>query len=141
MLKEKICFATGIIGANISAIYGGWTSAMTTLLIFMGIDVITGFFNAAVFKNSKKSERGALSSYTMWKGLVRKAVSLLIVLMAHRIDVQLKTNFVKDAVCIAFITSEGLSIIENATLMGVPVPAVVSKALDMLKKEGEKNAE
>lgn len=141
MLKEKICFAAGVIGANITALYGGWSSAMTSLIIFMGIDFFTGFLVAAVFKKSKKSNGGALDSYAAWKGLVKKCVTLLLVLMAHRLDVEMKTHFVKDAVCIAFITSEGLSIFENAALMGIPVPAALQKALDLFKKEGEKNAE
>lgn len=134
-----LCSTAGLGGAILTTLYGGWNSAMTTLCIFMGIDYFTGLVCAVVFKKSKKSEGGGLESGAAWKGLCKKCVTLLLVLMAYRLDLAAKTTYIKDAVCIAFIVSEGISILENAVLMGLIVPKPLRDALDMLKKEENKN--
>ena len=132
-MKNTICTATGAIGAGVAWLFGGWTMALTTLLIFMGIDYITGVIVAGVFHKSGKSTSGSLSSIAGAKGLAKKGMILLFVLIAYRLDVQLSTTYIKDAVCIAFMANELLSILENAGLMGVPIPAVLVKAIEVLK--------
>lgn len=140
MTKTIISSITGICGAAIASIFGGWNSAMTTLLIFMAIDYTTGLICAGIFHKSPKSETGALESRAGLKGLCRKGMMLLIVLVACRIDMMLGTTYVKDAAAIALIANEAISIIENAGLMGVPMPRAVISAIDALtqKEEGEK---
>lgn len=141
-MKENVFISVvGIIGGTLSTIYGGWSNSLTTLVIFMAIDYFTGLLVAGVFKNSKKSSSGALESRAGFKGLCRKGMILLIILVACRLDLMLKTSFVRDACCVAFITNETISIIENATLMGIKVPNVLQRALDVLKTKGEKNIE
>ena len=103
----------------------------------MGIDYLTGLIVAGVFHNSIKTESGSLESRAGWKGLCRKGVSLLIVLVACRLDVTMGSNFIRDAVVIAFIANETISIVENAGLMGVPIPAVIVKAIEVLTKRAE----
>jgi len=125
----------GAIGAFFSTAMGGWTTGMQTLLIFMGIDYLTGLIVAGVFKNSTKSESGALESRAGWKGLCRKGMTLLIVLISYRLDLMLGTSYIRDAVIITFAVNEALSILENAALMGLPLPAVLVKALDVLKQK------
>ena len=132
MKEIAFCSLSGIGGAIISTLYGGWSSAMTTLVIFMGIDYLTGIICAVIFKKSKKSDGGGLESGAAWKGLCKKCVTLLLVLMAYRLDIEAKTSFIKDAVCIAFIVSEGISILENAVLMGLIIPKPLRDALDLL---------
>ena len=127
----------GVVGGGISAAFGGWTSAMTTLLIFMGIDYVTGLMVAGIFKKSKKTKNGALESRAGFKGLCRKGVMLLIVLVACRLDIELHTTYIRDAVCIAFIANETISIIENAGLMGVPIPKAIVKAIELLKTKND----
>ena len=127
----------GAIGATISSLFGGWDSAMTTLVIFMAIDYITGFIVAGVFKKSGKSETGALESRAGFKGLCKKGVVLLIVLVAVRLDTAIGSSLLKDGTIIAFITNEAISIIENAGLMGIPIPAVITKAIEVLQKKSE----
>ena len=114
-MKENI-FVTiiGVIGGAISTVFGGWSASMTTLLIFMGIDYITGLIVAGVFNNSPKTNSGALESRAGWKGLFRKCVTLLMVLIACRLDMVLNTTFIRDCVVIAYIANETISIIENA---------------------------
>lgn len=136
-IKTIILGVLGLIGSFISNIFGGWDSAMITLVIFMSIDYAAGLIVAGVFKKSGKSQNGALESKAGWKGLCKKGMTLVIILMAHRLDLALGTNFIKDAAIIGYIINETLSIIENAGLMGVPIPPVMSEAIDMLKKKEE----
>ena len=110
---------------------------MITLIIFMVVDYITGLIVAGVFKNSTKTESGALESRAGWKGLCRKGVTLLIVLVSYRLDILIGTSYIRDAVIIGFCANEAISIIENAGLMGIPLPAVISKAIDLLTKKSE----
>lgn len=128
----------GAVGGFIAMAFGGWSDALITLMIFMSVDYVTGLAVAGIFKKSKKSESGALESRAGFKGICRKGVALLIVLVATRLDVVMKTTYIKDAVIIAFIANESISIIENAGLMGVPIPDAITKAIDILKKESEK---
>jgi len=136
-MKDGLCALIGLAGSGIAALFGGYDAAMITLIIFMGIDYITGLIVAGIFHKSKKSENGALESRAGWKGLCRKGVTLLVVLVACRLDLVIGSNFIRDAVVIAFVANETISIIENAGLMGVPIPPVLVKAIEVLKKKSE----
>ena len=137
MNKEVIFTTTGIIGALIAQLFGGWTQGMTTLVILMIVDYIMGILVAAVFGTSKKSNDGKLESRAGWKGLVRKGVTLLIILVATRIDMLMGTTFVRDAAVIGFSANELLSIVENAGLMGIPMPKVITDAVEVLQNRSE----
>lgn len=140
-MKEILCTTCGILGAAIAKLFGGWSDGMTTLIIFMAIDYFSGMLVAAVFQKSKKTESGALSSLACWQGLIKKGITLLIVLIACRLDLMTQTDYIRDACVIAFCVSEAISILENAGLMGVPIPAVITKAIDVLKDESKGDAE
>lgn len=139
-MKTGICTAVGVVGGFIASLFGGWDAALTTLLIFMGVDYVTGLIVAGVFHRSQKSTDGALESRAGWKGLCRKGTTLLVVLVACRLDLVTGSTFTRDTAIIAFIANETISIIENAGLMGVPIPAVVAKAIDILKQKAEGDA-
>ena len=132
-MKTTIITIAGAVGSFVSYIIGGWDSAMTTLAICMAIDYLTGFAVAAVFKKSPKSENGALESRAGFKGLCRKCTVLLMVLIAHRLDIALGVGFIKDGVVTAYVLNDCVSIIENVGLMGLPMPPVITRAIDMLK--------
>jgi toxin secretion/phage lysis holin len=136
-MKNSTIFSSiiGFIGAFFTALFGGWTTGMITLLIFMGIDYLSGLVVAGVFQKSNKSENGALESRAGFKGLCRKCMILLFVLIAYRLDLMIGTNYIRDAVVITFSINEVLSIAENAALMGIPLPKVILKALDILKQK------
>lgn len=136
-MKEIICTASGVIGSLIAGVFGGWTAGMTTLIIFMGIDYVSGLIVAGVFNNSTKTVNGALESKAGWKGLFRKGMTLVIVLVAHRIDIMVGATYVRDGVIIAFVANEAISIIENAGLMGIKMPKILTKAIDVLKGKAE----
>lgn len=127
----------GTAGAAVSSLFGGWNSGMTTLVIFMAVDYLTGLVVAAVFQRSTKSETGTLQSKAGWRGLCKKGMTLLIVLTAARLDLVIGTNFIKDGTVIAFLANEAISIVENAGLMGLPIPSVITNAIDVLKKSGK----
>ena len=107
----------------------------TTLIIFMGIDYISGVIVAGVFHKSTKTETGGLNSLIGWKGRFKKGLTLAIVLVAHRLDLLIGTNYIRDAVIIALCANELISIIENAGLIGIPIPTVITKAIEVLKSE------
>ena len=135
-MKEIICTIAGVVGSFIAGLFGGWDTSLVTLLLFMGIDYITGLAVAACGK-SPKSDTGRLSSKIGWRGIAKKCVSLLLVLVAVRLDITLGTSYIRDAVCIAFVANELLSITENAGMLGVPLPTVITKAIELLQSKGK----
>lgn len=134
--KNVVSWLIGISGSVFTSLFGGWTQAMTTLLIFMLIDYVTGLIVAAIFKKSPKTASGALSSKVGFIGLIKKSAILLILIVAYRLDLLINTHYIKDATCIAFIINESVSIIENiGTFM--PIPKPILKAIDSLKSKEE----
>ena len=132
-----VCAAVGTAGAAVAKALGGWDNAVFTLIIFMCIDYAMGLIVAGVFKKSEKSENGGLSSRVCWVGLARKVITLLFVVIAYRLDLLIGTDYIRTGVIIAFCASELISICENAGLMGVPLPSVITKAIDILKNRSE----
>ncbi|MBO7241791.1 MAG: phage holin family protein [Methanobrevibacter sp.] len=140
-MKAIICSISGAVGSTIAYFLGGWDNSIATLLLFMLIDYISGLFVAGVFKKSPKTDTGRLESRAGWKGLCKKGATLFFIVVANRLDIQLGTTYIRDAVCIAFITNELISIVENAGLMGLPIPAVIINTIDLLKKKGANNGQ
>ena len=140
-MKEMICTIFGVIGSAIASFFGGWDAGLATLLIFMCLDYVSGLIVAGVSKNSPKTDTGSLESKAGWKGLCRKCMTLVFVLIAYRLDLVIGTNYIRDAVIIGFIANETISLVENAGLMGVPLPAVITKAIDILQKKTESEGE
>lgn len=136
-MKRVICTVVGMVGGFIASLFGGWSTGLVTLLIFMSIDYLSGLIVAGVFHNSPKTGTGTLESRAGWKGLCRKCMTLLFVLIAYRLDLELSTNYIRDAGIIGFMANELISIVENAGLMGIPLPPVITKAIDVLTKKAE----
>ncbi|MCL2083782.1 MAG: phage holin family protein [Oscillospiraceae bacterium] len=133
-MKEGILAGIGVAGGLVASAFGGWDSGLAAMIIFMSVDFFTGLIVAGVFHKSKKSANGLLESAAGWKGFIKKGMCLLFVLIGNQLDVVIGTAFVRNAVIIAFISNEVISIVENAGLMGIPVPAVITKAIDILNK-------
>ena len=129
----------GAVGGGIAWLLGGWDMSIAALMGAMGIDFLTGCIVAGVFGKSKKSENGGLESRAGFKGLCRKGMTLLVVLIAASLDRLLGASFIRDAVIVAYLVNELISIAENAALMGVPFPAVLQKAIDILKKKSDED--
>lgn len=134
-MKAAVLGAAAVIGGAIGSLLGGMDAALQTLLIFMGVDYVTGLVVAGVFGTSDKSDSGRLDSHAGWKGLCRKGVTLLVVLVAAQLDTVLGMTIVRDAAIYAFIANECISIIENAGLMGIPIPNAVMNAIETLQNK------
>lgn len=133
MKHTTINVIIGIVGAAIADLFGGWDQALKTLVILMTIDYLSGIAVAGIFKNSHKTESGGLESKAGWKGLCRKCMTLVFVLLGAQIDLLMGVDFVRLAIIIGYCSIELLSIVENAGLMGLPMPDAVYKAVDLLK--------
>lgn len=140
-MKTGICSVFGVIGSAIAAVFGGWDAGLATLMIFMALDYVSGLVVAGVFHKSNKTNTGSLESKAGWKGLCKKCMTLLFVLVAYRIDLIIGTDYIRDAVIIAFIANELISLVENAGIMGVPLPDIITKAIDILQKKAESESE
>ena len=139
-VKNIIIMIFGSIGSLLSFLLGGFDSVMIALLIFMVIDFLSGLILAIVFKKSKKTESGRLSSQAGILGLTKKIFILFLVAVSTQLDIILGTTFIRDGTVIGFISMEGISIVENASLAGLPVPRVIKNALEIIsKKEKDKD--
>jgi len=136
-IKNVVLAALSAAGSAIAHAMGGWDAVLALLICAMAADYITGMMVAAVWKRSPKSESGALESRAGFKGLCKKCVVLLMVWMAHLMDAAMGADYIRTAVILFFIGNEGLSLLENAGLMGVEYPPALRRALDALKDEGE----
>ncbi|MDO5153074.1 MAG: phage holin family protein [Eubacteriales bacterium] len=134
-MKREFCTILGILGGSVAAAFGGWDAALAALLVCVCVDYLSGSIVALVFHNSSKSETGAYNASYGLKGLCRKGLMLLFVLVAVQLDRLLGTAYVRDTVCIGFCCNEVLSIVENLGLAGVPMPQAVVKALEQLQKK------
>ena len=139
IFKDDVLILLGAFGGLLAGFFGGWSSALTTLCYLIIVDYFTGFIVGAIFKNSLKTETGGLSSKVGWKGLSKKVLIMLYVIIGQRLDMMVGLHYIKDSICIGFIINELISITENSLLMGVPVPKIITKAIDIIKtREDEK---
>lgn len=140
-MKDIFCWVCAIVSSTILYLVGDITMPFIILLIFMCTDYITGLIISGVFKKSKKTKSGGLSSEIGFKGLIKKVCIIICVIVANMLDYVLKTNYIRNVVIISFITNEVISIIENLGLIGVKIPKVITNAIDILKgKEEDENA-
>lgn len=129
-----ICTGFGVIFSAVASAFGGWDASMTALVLCMAVDYISGSMVALVFHNSRKTDSGCYNSAYGLKGLCKKCLMLLFVIVAVRADLLLGVSFIRDAVCMGFCANEILSIVENLGLAGVPLPKAVIKALEQLQE-------
>ena len=136
-MKTAICTAAGVIGGAIAAALGGWNPAIRALLWCMAIDYISGWMVAAIFHKSPKTATGSYASNIGLMGLARKAMIFGIVCLGNLMDGLLGVAYLRDAIAIGFVVNESISIVENAGLMGLPMPQAVTKALDVLASKAD----
>lgn len=137
MIKNGVLAALAAIGGFVAHALGGWDASLQVLIALMAADYITGLLVAALWKRSNKSETGALDSKASFRGLCKKGVILLLVWLGTLLDAAAGVNYVRTAVALFFIGNEGLSLLENIGLMGVPYPAFLQKALEALRDKGD----
>ncbi len=134
-IVKWLCLALGAI----AGLYGQWTGAMTVLVIFMVVDYLTGVM-VALSGRSPKTDGGGLSSKIGFIGLAKKGFIMLIVLIATQLDQAIGNTAMifQTAAVFYYIANEGLSILENADLMGVPFPETIRRRMESMKEDAEK---
>ena len=122
--------------AVVYAHIGVWSAHIQILVVLMLIDFVSGM-TLAFFNKSKKANKG-LKSHECREGIIRKCMVLVLVYVCHLLDKVTGAVFICDAVTICFIVSEVVSIMENARIMGIPIPQVLTKFIDSMKtKNGD----
>lgn len=136
-IKNSVLAALAAVGTFVAHALGGWDAAMQVLVALMAADYLTGILVAAVWQRSNKSATGALDSKAGFKGLLKKGMIMLLVWLGVLLDNALGAAYIRTAIIIFFIGNEGLSLLENLGLMGVPFPAFLKKALEALREQGD----
>ena len=120
-----------IVGTALTWLFGAWDTALMVLVCFMVLDYCTGVIRAFINKE--------VSSDIGLKGIARKAVILIVLIVAVLLDRLLNTGtwVFRTIVCYFYIANEGISLLENCAGLGLPVPESIQNALVQLK-DGEK---
>ena len=140
-VKNGVLAALAAAGSWIANALGGWDASMQVLVALMVADYLTGVLVAAVWHKSSKSSSGTLNSVAGFKGILKKCAILLLVWIGVLLDDATGANYIRMAVILFFIGNEGISLLENLGLMGVPFPAFLRRALEALRDQGDKGKE
>lgn len=139
-MGKKIVEILAAAGGAIASFFCGLPPIIWVLLAVMTLDYLSGLACGAMGK-SPKTEHGGLESGEAFKGLLKKALILLVVLLAALLDravaltADIEFAAVAGATCLWFIASEGISVLENAAAMGIPIPQVLMKMLELFKSK------
>ena len=138
MIWDKIIKAVAVVAGAIAGLYGGWSAMLTTLVVMMAIDYVTGVLVAALGR-SPKTEGGGLSSKVGFIGIAKKGIIMLIVLLATLLDQAIgNVTFVFQGMTVAYyIANEGLSILENADALNIPTPKFIHDRLERMRDEAD----
>lgn len=136
--KSGIFAGIAAVGSMAANQLGGWDAALKLLIGMMAVDCVMGFLLAAFWQNSNKSDSGALSSKAGFKGICKKVAILFAVWIGTLLDAATGAKYIRTAIVLFYIGNEGLSLIENLGLMGVPYPPAMKKALEAMGEHGEK---
>jgi len=124
--QTLVASATGILGSILTYAFGGWSELLSFFLLAIAIDYATGV--AAAIK-----EKSGLSSDTGFWGLLKKALMIMAVFMAHRADIALEMNILMYGTLYAFLLNEIISIAENCGRLGVPLPQAFKNMITVLQ--------
>lgn len=137
---DKIVKFLALLGGACVGALGGWDGVLQVLLALMAVDYATGWA-VALRGRSGKSDTGGLDSKAGWVGLLKKGVMLLVVLVAAQLDKAMGTAVFRDAACFFYMANEGLSVLENTALLGVPYPQRLKDLLTQVKSQADKDDE
>ena len=132
-----ILAALATVGGVASQYLGGWDQLTQLLAWAMAIDYLTGALCAAVWHKSPKTATGGYESRAGFKGLIRKGVIILIVMIAAELDKLAGTTAMRTATILFFAANDGMSILENLGIMGVPYPPALKNAFEVLRRKSE----
>lgn len=130
---EKFKGFVTVVGTGFTWFFGAWDIALLVLITFMVMDYITGVLRGYINKE--------LSSDVGLRGIARKAVIFIVLIVAVMLDRLLNTgNWVfRTVACYFYIANEGISLLENCAALGLPIPEKVKDALAQLKEGNKKD--
>lgn len=137
--KHVFTFVTGLLSTFVINFLGGWDFALQTLVMFIVIDYITGMYVAGILHKSPKTKSGGLSSEKGFHGIIKKIMLLVFVAIMYQLDLFFNIDYLRNGTIVAYCVNELISIIENAGLMGVYVPDIVKRGIDLLNREVDDN--
>ena len=134
---DKAVKALAAMGGAVAGALGGWDALLRVLVAMMAADYASGV-TVAIMGRSRKIEHGGLSSKVGAEGILRKGMMLAVVLAASLLDTAMGGGnaMCRDAACWFYIANEGLSLLENLGLMGVPFPERLKLLLGQKLEEG-----
>lgn len=118
--------------AWLTQLLGGWDAALSLLFLLMGLDILTGVITS-LMRRSAHSPGGGFLSRTLFEGLSRKLLMVLLVILATALDGLLQASVCRLTVIGFYGANEALSITENAALLGLPFPKGLLKALERFR--------
>lgn len=138
MSWDKIVKALAAVAGAIAGLFGPWNTMLTILVVVMAIDYISGWIVAACGR-SPKTEGGGLPSKVGFIGIAKKAFIMLLILLATMLDraIGTGTTVFQSSLVLYYIANEGLSILENAALLGVRFPEKLKRALETIREKEE----
>ncbi|MBD0381273.1 phage holin family protein [Paenibacillus sedimenti] len=128
--QATLTTTSGVLGAILTYSFGGWSEVFGFLLLAIVIDYVSGLAASII-------EGKGLSSKEGFKGLFKKFFMILIVMLAHRIDILLGTNIIMTGAIYFYLANELISITENYGRIGLPLPNGVKQVIQVLKNKGE----
>ena len=139
MTWDKIVKALAAVAGAIAGLFGEWNTMLTILIVMMTVDYVSGWIVAWCGK-SPKTETGGLSSKVGFVGIAKKGFIILLVLVATMLDRAIgnDTFVFQSSLVLYYIANEGLSVLENAAILGVPFPDKLRKALETLREKDDK---
>ena len=137
--KHLFTFITGLLSTFVIHYLGGWDFALQTLVMLIAIDYVTGMYVAGILHKSPKTKSGGLSSEKGFHGIIKKIMLLVFVAIMYRLDLFFNIDYLRNGTIVAYCVNELISIIENAGLMGVYVPDIVKRGIDLLNREVDDN--
>lgn len=132
------------VGGFLASLVGGFDILISTLVLFMVMDIVLGISMSLYKHKSKKTESGGYSSEALYKGITRKFLSFAVIIIAVALDNLtglyitaggMQVTVLRSMVCVFYILYEASSILENICLLGVPLPKRLLDVLDVMKKE------
>lgn len=129
--------ALSTIFGFIISLMGGWSIFLETLFILILLDIITGILTC-MYKSSHHTRNGKFSSSEFYRGLLKKGMIIIVIIVANRFDLIFNFEYLTNIVIMFFIINEMMSIIENAGLIGLPLPKKLMDVLEVFSEEPNK---
>lgn len=138
VIWDKVLKTVAAAGGAVAGAMGGFGTMMVVLCYMMAIDYATGMICGALGK-SPKTQSGHIDSKIGWQGLLKKGVIVLVIVMAAQLDriMPQGTQIFRDAMIFFYVANEGISVLENLGLIGVPFPAFIAQALEKLRESND----